>query len=39
MRNMQNSFGLFSFFMGAGFLDLGFEDAGFKVVMADEVIR
>lgn len=26
-------FGIFSFFSGAGFLDLGFEDAGFVFVM------
>lgn len=25
-------YGIFSFFTGAGFLDLGFEDAGFAIV-------
>ena len=30
-------FGLFSFFTGAGFLDLGFEDAGFTPIMANEI--
>ena len=29
---------LFSFFTGAGFLDLGFEDAGFEEVFANELI-
>lgn len=29
--------GLFSFFTGAGFLDLGFEKAGFKTVLANEL--
>lgn len=28
---------IFSFFTGAGFLDLGFEDAGFKSVFANEI--
>lgn len=31
------SFGIFSFFTGAGFLDLGFEDAGFVPMMANEI--
>ena len=30
-------FGFFSFFTGAGFLDLGFEDAGFKAYLANEI--
>ena len=30
-------FGIFSFFTGAGFLDLGFEDAGFTPMMANEL--
>lgn len=30
-------FGIFSFFTGAGFLDLGFEDAGFTPMMANEI--
>ena len=29
---------LFTFFTGAGFLDLGFEDAGFEAVFANELI-
>lgn len=33
----KKAFGLFSFFTGAGFLDLGFEDAGFKAMMANEI--
>ena len=31
------AFGIFSFFTGAGFLDLGFEDAGFQPLMANEI--
>jgi len=31
------TFGIFSFFTGAGFLDLGFENAGFKSYMANEI--
>lgn len=30
-------FGIFSFFTGAGFLDLGFEDAGFRSYLANEL--
>ena len=30
-------YGIFSFFTGAGFLDLGFEDAGFTPLMANEI--
>ena len=30
-------FGFFSFFTGAGFLDLGFEKAGFKSYLANEI--
>lgn len=37
MKKGQKIFGLFSFFTGAGFLDLGFEDAGFKTMMANEI--
>lgn len=37
-QNSKTAFGIFSFFTGAGFLDLGFEDAGFKTMMANEVI-
>ncbi len=33
----MKSIGLFSFFTGAGFLDLGFEDAGFKTMLANEI--
>lgn len=29
--------GVFSFFSGAGFLDLGFEDAGFDICLANEI--
>jgi DNA (cytosine-5)-methyltransferase 1 len=28
---------IFSFFAGAGFLDLGFEDEGFETVFANEI--
>lgn len=31
--------GMFSFFTGAGFLDLGFEDAGFTTFFANEIDR
>ena len=31
--------GLFSFFTGAGFLDLGFESEGFQTYMANELDR
>lgn len=34
---MQKTFGMFSFFTGAGFLDLGFESAGFHAVCANEI--
>lgn len=30
---------LFSFFSGAGFLDLGFEDAGFQIALVNEIHR
>lgn len=33
----MNKYGLFTFFTGAGFLDLGFEDAGFVSVFANEI--
>ena len=36
-KRNKKSFGIFSFFTGAGFLDLGFEDAGFKAMMANEI--
>ena len=36
-QNSKTAFGIFSFFTGAGFLDLGFEDAGFKTMMANEI--
>jgi len=32
----SGSSSIFSFFTGAGFLDLGFEDGGFEVVLANE---
>ena len=31
---MSQKIGLFSFFTGAGFLDLGFESEGFQTYMA-----
>ena len=34
---MKTSFGMFSFFTGAGFLDLGFEKSGFRTIMANEI--
>ena len=34
---MQTSICIFSFFSGAGFLDLGFEKAGFKVDFVNEI--
>ncbi len=34
---MSNSIKLFSFFSGAGFLDLGFEVSGFDVVFVNEI--
>ena len=33
----QSKIGFFSFFTGAGFLDLGFEDVGFVPMMANEI--
>ena len=33
----KHDIGIFSFFTGAGFLDLGFEDAGFKSYLANEI--
>lgn len=36
LRN-NAKYGIFSFFTGAGFLDLGFEDAGFVPMMANEI--
>ena len=33
----KKGFGIFSFFTGAGFLDLGFEDAGFESYLANEI--
>ena len=33
----MNKHAVFSFFSGAGFLDLGFEDAGFDVVFVNEI--
>jgi DNA (cytosine-5)-methyltransferase 1 len=37
MKTNAKSIGFFSFFTGAGFLDLGFENAGFKSLMANEI--
>lgn len=34
---MSRKLGIFSFFTGAGFLDLGFENAGFQSLMANEI--
>lgn len=34
---MTKTIGIFSFFTGAGFLDLGFEKCGFATVMANEL--
>lgn len=36
-RLTSSNFGIFSFFTGAGFLDLGFENAGFAPMMANEI--
>ena len=36
---MENQITIFSFFSGAGFLDLGFEMAGFKVAYVNEVFE
>ena len=33
---MKQSLSIFSFFSGAGFLDLGFEDAGYKICFVNE---
>lgn len=38
-KKEQGLFGIFSFFTGAGFLDLGFEDAGFRCYLANEIER
>jgi len=37
MNSNNKAIGIFSFFTGAGFLDLGFEDAGFKSFFASEI--
>ncbi len=34
---MAKTYGMFSFFTGAGFLDLGFESAGFRALSANEI--
>lgn len=34
---MKKQLAVFSFFTGAGFLDLGFENAGFEAMMANEI--
>lgn len=36
-EDKQPKVGIFSFFTGAGFLDLGFENAGFKPYLANEI--
>ena len=35
-KNNKTAVGIFSFFSGAGFLDIGFEDAGFKTIVGNE---
>ena len=37
IQNPEKKCGIFSFFTGAGFLDLGFEDAGFRCYLANEI--
>ena len=37
VKATKTQYGIFSFFTGAGFLDLGFEDAGFLPLMANEI--
>ncbi len=37
VMKQSGEFGSFSFFTGAGFLDLGFEDAGVAPLMANEI--
>ena len=37
-RKVKGPFNLFSFFIGAGVLDLGFEASGIKTMMTDGVI-
>ena len=34
-KRQREKYGIFSFFTGAGFLDLGFEDAGFTAASTD----
>jgi DNA (cytosine-5)-methyltransferase 1 len=36
-KEVELKVGIFSFFTGAGFLDLGFENAGFKAYLANEI--
>jgi DNA (cytosine-5)-methyltransferase 1 len=38
-RPTPSKHAVFSFFSGAGFLDLGFETSGFEVVFANEINR
>ena len=38
-KTTSKNLGLFSFFTGAGFLDLGFESVGFRTYMANELDR
>jgi DNA (cytosine-5)-methyltransferase 1 len=35
---MSNQSKIFSFFSGAGFLDLGFEDSGLNIVYVSEIL-
>jgi DNA (cytosine-5)-methyltransferase 1 len=37
LKTGQSPHAVFSFFSGAGFLDLGFEKSGFEVVFANEI--
>lgn len=37
VKKLKSDFGIFSFFAGAGFLDLGFEQSGFDVAYVNEV--
>ncbi len=39
LKTGQSPHAVFSFFSGAGFLDLGFEKSGFEVVFANEISR
>ena len=36
-EQISKKLGIFSFFTGAGFLDLGFEKAGYDILFANEI--